>query len=109
MKYIRKRFVLWTTKHLFNAITEDDVLRTTDSGGIICRGKVLSKEEIEALRSEAEFLRNSVTLKLLLDDMQYVANKTIYEKSTSFDDILFGKAQLFVIDVLKKKIRSLSK
>ena len=108
-QYIRKKAIHFITKHLFNAITEHDVLRTTAKGGIICKGKLLSREMVDQLEHEAEYIKNSVTYQLLMDDMRYLSNQTMYEKSESFDDMLFGKAMLYCIDVLDKKIKKLAK
>jgi hypothetical protein len=99
----------WVVKNLLKSITEEDVLRPDKKGGIIYRGRTLSKEMCDRLQDEAEMLENSYTLKFILEDMEYLANKTMFEKSSKFDDLLFGKAMLYTIDVLKKKIHNLAK
>lgn len=63
----------------------------------------------DQIQVEAEYIKNSVTFKLVTDDMKYLANKTMFEKSKSFDDMMFGKAMLYVIDILIKKIKNLAK
>ena len=108
-KLIRNKAIHFITKHLLNTITEEDVLRRNGTRGIICKGQLLSKEAEDQIQVEAEYIKNSIVFKLVLDDMRYLANQTMYEKSTSFDDVLFGKAQLYVIDILKKKIDNLAK
>lgn len=108
-KLILRHATHFVVKHLLKTITEEDVLRPAANGGIMVRGKVISREQQEQLEAEAEYIKNSVTMKLLLKDMEYLAHQTMFEKSSSFDDMLFGKAMLYVIDILKKKIHNLAK
>lgn len=63
---------------------------------------------MESIKMEAEYIKNSVTYQLLRKDMQYLAQQTMFDKSQTFDDVLFGKASLYVIDVLHKKIHKLA-
>lgn len=107
-KYLKRKAVNFVTKHLLKTIQEEDVLRIRGNNDIICKGKRLNREELDALKAEAEFLKKSVALKLILLDLEYLANQTMFAKSMSFDDMQFGKAQLYVIDILKKKINNLA-
>lgn len=71
------------------------------------KGRELSYEEVQALAMEANALSQSRALKLILADLEYLANQTMFEKSKTFDDMLFGKAMLYNIDILRKKITNL--
>ena len=108
-KYLKRKAIEWITKDLLNTITEEDILRSDGKRGIICKGRTVSREMQDQIQVEAEYIKQSITFKLVLDDMRHLANQTMYEKSTKFDDLLFGKAQLYVIDILKKKIDNLAK
>lgn len=107
--YIKKKITDWLVKDLLRSITEEDVLRRGKDGIIRARSKKLSKEMVDQLQNEAEYINNSITFQLLMDDMEYLAHQTMFARSQSFDDMMFGKAQLYVIDVLKKKIKNLAK
>ena len=107
-KRLKAKLIQLVVKQLLNGIREEDVLRTNGYGKIVHRGKVLPDETVQALQADAEKLKTSVALKLILDDMQYLAQQTMFDKSETFDDMLFGKAQLYVIDILKKKIQNLA-
>lgn len=110
MKTKLKKLILnWLIKDLLKVVTEEDVLRTNEKGGIIYRGRVLEKDSIDVIKREAEILENSQTLKLLLLDMEYVAQKIMFEKSQTYDDMMMGKAVLYTTDVLRKKIKNLAK
>jgi hypothetical protein len=108
-KYLRNKAIAWITKDLLNTITEDDVLRSDGKRGIICKDQVISREMQDQIQVEAEYIKQSIVFKLVLDDMRFLANQTMFEKSTKFDDVMFGKAQLYVIDILKKKVENLAK
>lgn len=108
-KWIKNKVEDYLVKKLLRSIKEEDILRVSEKGGIICRGKDLTREQIDAIKAEAEYLESSITLKLVLDDMEYLAQKTMFDRSQSFDDMRFGKAQLYVIDILRKKIKNLAK
>lgn len=108
-KHFKAYLIHLLVRKLLRSITEDDVLRRGKDGIIRARGKKLSNEMISQLQNEAEYIQNSITFKLLMDDMEYLAQQTMFARSSSFDDMLFGKAQLYVIDVLKKKIQNLAK
>lgn len=73
------------------------------------RGRELSSEDTESIRTEAEVLQNSRVLQLLLLDVEYLAQKLMFEKASSYDDMMFGKAILYTTDILKKKIKNLAK
>jgi len=106
---VRRWLIHYATKHLLRFIAEEDLLRPDGKGGIICKGKKVSREMQDQIAVEAEYIQNSVTFKLLTQDMEYLAHQTMFHKSSKFDDMLFGKVMLYVIDILKKKIANLSK
>lgn len=108
-KYLKNKAIHWITKDLLKAISEEDVLRNDGNHGIICKGRKISKEMQDQIQVEAEYINQSIVFKLVMDDMRYLANQTMFDKSTQFDDVLFGKAQLYVIDILSKKIKNLAK
>lgn len=105
--YLQKKFVNILIRHLFNTVTADDILQQTVHG-MKFRGQLLSKEDAEAIKKGAAAFQDSIIWKVLLKEMQYAANQRMFEKSTSENDILFGKAMLYTIDILDRKIINLS-
>ena len=73
------------------------------------RGRDLPAEDVEALKAGAEVLQNSKVLHLLLLDVEFLAQKLMFEKASTYDDMMFGKAILYTVDILKKKIDNLAK
>lgn len=106
-RFLRRWLHRFVLRNLFNAITEYDIIRQV-GGKFVYRDAVLPNTKVRQLAEEARFLTNLDVLQVLLDDMRYVANKRIYMDSTNTDDIIFGKAMLYSIDVLQKKINNMA-
>jgi hypothetical protein len=108
MNNLKIKILNWCLKHLFNSITEDDVLRF--NGKVFIVGdKILPDTDSYDIISGADGIKNSYIWQLLVKDMKSGANKMMYEKSNSTDDMIFGKACLYVISVLESKLDNLAK
>ena len=95
------------TKDLFNNKKESDCLSSI-GGKLSFNGKVLDNKQKETIIGQAKEIRNMDLYILLMNEMQYLANKKMYYESEGEYDILFGKAALWVVDILKKKVDKLS-
>jgi hypothetical protein len=93
--------------HLFNAITEDDIL-VSHNGSLFRKGQALTNAEVEELRSGAASIRQMHVFQQLLTEMKHAANKRMYESSQTLDDMIFGKAVLWTVDIMEKKLINLS-
>jgi hypothetical protein len=104
-----KRWILnKLLKSLFNAVTDDDIL--SFRGGQLFRGKkALNTFEAEELINGAQALQNMRIWKQLTDEMKWIANDRIYNKSITTNDLTFPKAVLYTVDVMSRKLESLSK
>lgn len=103
----RRFFQKFVFKHLFNGVTEDDVLKQVGSK-LAFRGQILSDVERNGIISEAQMIRSSSAMKLLLNDMKASANDKIFNKSTSVEEILAAKSTLWTVDILERKMKSLA-
>ena len=107
-QYLRQKFINWFTKDLYNALTDDDILAFQPDGSIRYKNRKLSIEEIVELQESAERFSNSIIWKLLSDDAKYNANYTMYESSKDYGGMLFGKAMLYNLDIISKRMKQLS-
>jgi len=94
-------------KHLFNGITEDDILKFVN-GRLIHKGIVLSQQQKNSIIISAENLIHNEALVAILTDLKATANKKIYHDSLSIEDTVAGKMALWVVDLIEKKIVNLS-
>ena len=97
-------------KSLFNAVTADEVMTINlKNGKVYLNKQEISKERVKTYQAEANILQESLLFQQLLKDMKYAANFQMYENSSKDDDIVFGKAVLWAVDVIEKKIKGLIK
>lgn len=92
---------------LFNGITEDDVMRPKANGKIMMRSREITDEEIEILRRDAEVFKDSVIWNMLKRELQLAANERMFDNAKEIDDMIFGKAMLYNLDLIDKKLKNL--
>ena len=100
---MRQRLLNYLLKHLFNAVTENHVMRYNGKQFTIA-GKILPENDVQGIISGAEAMQNLDIWKLMILDMKHEANKAMYQNSKSIEDMTFGKAMLLTIDVMQRKI-----
>ncbi len=77
--------------------------------GLTVEGNELSHNDSLALVSEADTLQHMQLWKLLMKDLKRVAQQRIGAGSMNWEDVFFGKAMLYSIDVMEKKVSNLSR
>ena len=109
MKRIKNKILNYILRHLFNAIMIDEVLRTNKQGQLIVGGRPLENAEIVSLQIQVDALRNWKLWQYLMADLKYLANQHMYDNSTCIDDLTFGKAMLYNINIIEKKMKNLQR
>lgn len=107
-KFLQRKFIKFLTKHLFNSLTEEDILKAGDRGSIIYKGRNLTKKEIQQITKDAREFKNSIIWKLLKEDATYQAQQRMFRKSENLNDIYAGKLMLHSIDIIDKTISKVS-
>ena len=107
-QWFQRKFVQFLVQRLFNTITEDDLLKTIGRDTYF-QGKVLSPEIFVKVKQDAIVFRESLLWKVVSNDAKFRANKQIFESSNNTQDILFGKALLYLLDVIEKKLDTLAR
>lgn len=101
-------------KHLLNTATEDDFLQIKyldikkTKSIIIKGGKEISEDEKQNYVSEARTIIKLRLFKDIMESMKWTANERIFNNSQKDADIVYGKAMLYTLDVLQKKLDNLS-
>ena len=108
MKKLIQKLKNKLTNYLLNTITVDDVL-VSRRGKLYIDGKPLSEGELNTLNREAHDLLDSRLYKILSGTVSSHAQKTIFTKSMSFDDVWAGKMLLMAIDLQRNIINKLAK
>jgi hypothetical protein len=95
------------TKDLFSSKKEKDCL-TTIRGKLAYNGKILDTAQVSTIISQAKEIRNMDLYQLLTSELEVLANKKMYFESEDEMGILFGKAVLWTVDILRKKVDKLA-
>ena len=85
-------------KHVFYAIIEEDIIPWNR----------LSDDKKNQFASEARAILEMEYWKRMTDSVKWKAQMQMFEKSQSYEDMFFGKASLYVIDIIDKRIKSIS-
>ena len=101
---LRKRIVRYLVKHLFNTIDENDVLQIKGKNHWYIRGIRLEMDKMERLRTQAQYFKGSTLWKIMNDELKFQSNLRMFERSKSSDDMVFGKATLYLLEVFNKII-----
>lgn len=105
---MKRRILNFITKHLFNGIIETDFLFYNKSNHkLYIKDKELSDRYTQSLYARAYKLKDDALLNLLTNEIKYIAQKKIYY-GNSQDDIMFGKAMLYNLDLLQNKINAMA-
>jgi hypothetical protein len=107
-KRLQRKFINILVKHLFNGITEEDVLVKHKGGKVSYRRGVIPLEQLQGIEEEAQRFQSSMVWKLVKDEIRFMANKRMFVKSNAIEDILFGKTMLYVIEMIDRTLIRLS-
>lgn len=90
-------------------ITVEDIITTSKNGGCYLGSELMTDAEMEALRAEAHMFQSTRLWNVLTTTLRDQAKKTMFEKSTCWDDMVYGKAMLYAIGVQENIIKILTK
>lgn len=79
------------------------------SGNLIVDGRVLTKEEVENLKSEVNILERLEIWKQLQATIVSQGQKIIFDNSTKWEDVLTGKLMLYNLNVMNDIIQLIKK
>lgn len=106
----RKHQVLTeAVKKLFNTIGVEDILKQNPNGTWMYRDRPLSPQEVENLRTEAQFLQQSRLWKLIGLDVKYQLNKKMFDESVITMDVMWGKLQQYLWDIVRTRMERMLK
>ena len=110
LRKIKRKWLNKITRKLFNTITANDVLvynKTTKT--FLIGDREITHKHMLQFKKDAEIMKELPLWELLSNDLKHIANKQMFEKSTCDDDMIFGKAMLYNLDIIEKKINNLAR
>jgi hypothetical protein len=84
------------------AVKPEDVFQTDKSGRLWLGETVLTDQEIKNLRQEVSFIRRSKLWSIFQSTLTDMAKLKMFEKSTCWEDMTYGKAMLYNLDIQKR-------
>jgi hypothetical protein len=98
---------MWAVKHMYRAITPDDLLY--ERGEALYIGTTeLSKAEKQGIIHEAGQIVRSRTMRMLFAELRLAAHKQILEKASDIDGLVAGRLQLLTVDTLETLLTRLA-
>ena len=89
-------------------VTERDVLRENRNGQLFFKGSQLSDKDVRMLVESAKDLKSNVFFKMLMDDLVFTIDKELKTKVDTMEALRANKAQLYIIDVMRRKVDNIS-
>jgi len=106
--YTKDEVLTRAVKKLYNTIGSEDILRE-EMGQWTINGKPINDAIKKLLVSEAQIFLKSRLWQVLHTDIKYRANKVMFEKAQTEQDLIAGKLWLYTIDSIKTRLESLVK
>lgn len=107
LKKLRRHLINYLVKHLLVAITEDDIILITGKDYLFKKRK-LSNGEVIQLKEEARSFNKSLLWYCIKNEVGWLASRQMFDEMKVADDMVFGKAMLYDIDIIKKYITRMS-
>lgn len=107
MRNIKIKILNFLLKNLYNSIDTEDILTVTKQGYKI-GNTILDRNQIEGLKNQASVIKQSDLWKYVSNNLKYLANYQMYRNSKNIDDLIFGKAMLYNLDIINKLFNKIS-
>ena len=109
-----ERLKNWLLLSLFCAVDTRKVFSTVVHPQTRAESHFLGSERISvvqmrSLKAEVKFLKETVLWKILQETLADHARKTMFERSTSFDDMKSGKLLLLAVEMQRKIVEAIDK
>ena len=106
LKKIRQVIINYALKDLLCSVQASEVLEARDNKLYLGK-QPLSNEQLNTLVSEARFLESSRIWSILQETLKARANEVIFNKSTTFDDVMSGKLMLYNLREIEKIVNTI--
>ena len=97
-KRIKNRLLIWLIRDHYYGITEEDFVDT----------RKIRDEFFDNYALRAQDVVKNDTFKNELKKMQYQQERYLVQKAKTAEDLIFGRAALYVIDMIQKRFQDLS-
>ena len=104
----KKREILTlSVKHLYNAISADDILRQQPDGTWLFQGKPLTGVEVARLKEEANYLLGMRLWRVIKWDIRWQLAKKMFEEAKVKDDLIWGQLLIYLDDIIRTRLQKM--
>src|SRR3990167_10583821 len=98
---VKRAILAEAVVHLFNAISEEDILKENPDGTVQYDGKTLPANYLKDLKEQAKLLPDLLLWKVLKKDVQYQLRRKMFEEARIDLDVVWGQLLTFLWDVIE--------
>jgi len=95
---MKKLLLNWILKNKFKALTEKAVIDWSK----------MNETDQKVYIEQAKAIKEMKLFGDLMEHLKYASQETMFNKSKSWDDMYFGKAMLYSVDLMEQFIKTLS-
>jgi hypothetical protein len=103
----------WLLKRLFCAVVPEDIITSEVKGDhitqVYIRGEKITPQQLKNLSAEVAFLQESEIWKIMTDTVTSQSNERMFKNAKVIDDMMFGKASLYTIDLQKNILETIKR
>jgi hypothetical protein len=96
IKQIIRNYLL---KSLLNAVVAEQVARVSKDDKLLIEGKEITLDEAQSLLAEVQFIKETRFWAICQNTLKEQAQKSIFDNAKVYDDIVWGKALLYNLDL----------
>lgn len=104
----RNEILTLRVKQLFSTIGPNDLLREMSGGRWRYAGKLLTKEQVAAIREEAKVFKQMTLWKVLKGDLAYHSQSKVWKEAQDIPDLTAGKMLAYAADVIETRLDQMS-
>ena len=104
---LKQRIKNWLLKGLLCAVIPEQVAYINKQGKLVLNGQELTPDEAKSLLEEVGFIEKTRFWDICQNTLVDQARQVMFDKSTSFEDMMSGKLMLRSLDVIKKILESI--
>jgi hypothetical protein len=105
---LQKHLAQFLIQDVFNTIAEEDILKIGGPNVWEHKGKLLSAEQVKALKSEAQIFKSSALWQVLKSELRWNAHQQGFIKAQGAADQIAGKVLYYLTDVIDTKLKRMS-
>ncbi len=103
-KEAKREILTEAVKHLFLAISSDDILKQNADGTWMFQGRPMLSSEVARLKEEAAFIRGMKLWLVIKKDIRWQLSKKMFEEANVELDLVWGKLLLYLDDCIRTRI-----